>query len=70
MPPKSVIGAVIIGGRIGSIGTENKKMVYQFLQYRMVVIGGGLSVRRCQVETESGRLGSLIEWLACGESEQ
>lgn len=48
MPPKSVIGAVIIGGRIGSIGTENKKMVYQFLQYRIVVIGGGLSVRRCQ----------------------
>ena len=45
MPPKSVIGAVIIGGRIGSIGTENKKMVYQFLQYRIVVIGGGLSVR-------------------------
>lgn len=45
-------------------------MVYQFLQYRIVVIGGGLSVRRCQVETESGRLGSFIEWLACGESEQ
>lgn len=54
MPPKSVIGAVIIGGRIGSIGTENKKMVYQFLQYRIVVIGGGLSVRRCQVGLKAG----------------
>ena len=38
-------------------------MVYQFLQYRIVVIGGGLSVRRCQVETESGRLGSFIDYI-------
>lgn len=30
MPPKSVIGAVIIGGRIGSIGTENKRWYTSF----------------------------------------